>query len=70
MFSVAPIKVAAPVVPVVVSVKAFCLPLKVLQSADDRAPLLAALAVGKLNVWVSTEELIAKSVPLVPTAKY
>ena len=34
------------------------------------APLLVALAVGKLKVCVSVAELIAKSVPDVPTAKY
>ena len=56
--------------PVVVSVIAFCLLLNVLQFAELNAPLLVALAVGKLNVCVSTELEIAKSVPLVPTAKY
>jgi hypothetical protein len=33
-------------------------------------PLLLALALGILNVWVSTELAILKSVPVLPTAKY
>ncbi len=43
--------------------------LKVVQSAELKAPRFVALAVGKLNVWVSVTLEIAKSVPLVPTAK-
>ena len=69
MFKTSATNVATPL-PVVVSVMGFCLPLKVLQSDELKAPLLVALAVGKLNVCVSVAELIAKSVPDVPTAKY
>ena len=43
--------------------------LKVVQSDELKAPLFVALAVGKLKVWVSVALEIAKSVPLVPTAK-
>ena len=57
-------------VPVTGLVKAFCLPLNVLQSALDKAPLFDDDAVGKLKVCVSTELTIAKSVPVLPTAKY
>ena len=46
------------------------LPLNVLQSALLNAPRFVADAVGRLNVCVSVAELIAKSVPLVPVAKY
>jgi hypothetical protein len=53
-----------------VNPKAFCFPSKVDQSALLKAPLFNALAVGKLNVCVSVTELIAKSVPLVPVAKF
>jgi hypothetical protein len=47
-----------------------CFPLKVVQSAELNAPLFVALAVGRLKVCVSVAELIAKSVPYVPTAKF
>ena len=50
--------------------KASCLPLNVLQSVELNAPLLLADAVGKLKVCVSVAELIAKSAPVVPVAKY
>ena len=43
--------------------------LNVLQSADETAPLLLALAVGRFNVCVLPELEIAKFVPLVPVAK-
>jgi hypothetical protein len=45
-------------------------PLNVIQSADDKAPLLVADAVGKLKVCVAAELDMLKSVPLVPVAKY
>ena len=57
-------------VPVTGLVKAFCLLLNVVQSALLNAPLLTALAVGRLKVWVSTALKILKSAPLVPVAKY
>ena len=64
-------------VPVVPNVKAATLVteplpllLNVVQSAELNAPRFVADAVGRLNVWVSVTEEIAKSVPLVPTAKY
>ena len=69
MFNTFAINVAAPLVPVVVKVIASCLPLKVDQLALDKAPLLEALAVGKLNVWTVPADDIAKSVPLVPVTK-
>jgi len=43
--------------------------LKVVQSAELKAPLFVAEAVGKLKVCVEVAEEIPKSVPLVPTAK-
>jgi hypothetical protein len=46
MFSVAPIKVAAPVVPVVVRVIAFCLPLNVAKSVALRYPSTKLVAAG------------------------
>ena len=46
------------------------LPLNALQSAELNAPLLVALAVGRLKVCVDVAELIPKSVPLVPVAKF
>ena len=56
--------------PVIGFVKAFCLLLKVVQSAELKAPLFAAEAVGKLKVCVEVAEEIPKSVPLEPTARY
>jgi hypothetical protein len=53
-----------------VNPKAFCFELNVVQSAELKAPLFAALAVGKLNVCVLVEEDIPKSVPVVPVAKF
>ena len=59
--------------PVVVKVIVDCLPLNVLQSALDKAPRLAALAVGTCKVItgvvvpLATVEL--KSVPVVPIVK-
>ena len=44
--------------------------LKVDQSVVDKAPLLVAEAVGRLKVWVATDEEILKSVPEVPVVKY
>ena len=49
-------------------VRAFSFPLKVLQSAEDKAPLLTAEAVGKLKVCTEPNEAIVKSVPDVPVA--
>jgi hypothetical protein len=46
------------------------LSLNVVQSAEESAPLFVAEAVGKLNVCVAVTELILKSVPDVPTAKF
>jgi hypothetical protein len=46
MFRVAPIKVAAPVVPVVVRVIAFCLPLNVVKSVALRYPSTKLVAAG------------------------
>ena len=54
----------------VVPVGVLNLPLNVVQSAVLNAPLLLALAVGRLNVWVVLAELMPKSVPLVPVAKF
>ena len=70
MLSVAPTNVAAPEVPVVVRVNAACLLLNVVQSAELKAPLFVADAVGRLNVCVSPLDTIPKLVPLVPVAKY
>lgn len=51
-------------------VKEDCLLLKVVQSEEDKAPLLETDAVGKLNTWEPLPALtIAKSVPEVPTDK-
>jgi len=45
--------------------------LKSIQSCELNAPLLVALAVGKLNVCVSVPVVpILKSEPVVPTWKY
>ena len=44
--------------------------LNALQSVELNAPLFAALAVGKLKVCVLVADDIAKSVPLVPVAKF
>ena len=65
-------KATCPAVPVPVTglVKAFCLLLNAVQSALLKAHLFVADAVGRLKVCVSVAELIAKSVPLVPVAKY
>lgn len=46
------------------------LPLNVVQSPELSAPLLLALAVGRLNVCVDVAELMPKSVPAVPVAKF
>jgi hypothetical protein len=67
---VLPIRVAAPLVPVVVNVNAPCFELNALQSALLNAPLFVADAVGRLNVCVAVTLDMLKSVPLVPTAKY
>ena len=73
MFKVEPTKVAAPEVPVVVKVIAFCFPLNVLQSVEDKAPLLEAEAVGTFKVItgvvVPVATVLVKSVPLVPKVK-
>ena len=50
IFKVPLIKVAEPLLPVVVKVILPCLELNVLQSAELNKPLLAADAVGKFNV--------------------
>jgi len=60
MFRVLPIKVAAPLVPVVVSDIVFCLPLKVFQSVEVKIPLTDVLALDKafcllLNVVQSAD---------------
>ena len=52
MFNVAPTKVAAPDVPVVVRVIAFCLPLKVVQSVLDSNPFCEPVAVAIAKVIV------------------
>jgi hypothetical protein len=70
MFKVLPTKVDAPLVPVVVKVIAPCFELNVDQSAEINAPLLVPDAFGRMKVCVDAAELIAKSVPLVPTAKF
>jgi hypothetical protein len=57
--------------PTLVTVPTFeVLLLNVVQSALLKAPLFVALAVGRLKVWVALVLLIAKSVPLVPVAKF
>ena len=65
------LKVAAPLVPVVVKVIVPCFELNVLQSALDNAPLFAALAVGTFKVITGVVVLVAtvldKSVPVVPS---
>jgi len=67
------LKVAAPLVPVVVKVIVPCFELNVLQSALDKAPLFVALAVGTFKVITGVVVLVAtlelKSVPLVPIVK-
>ena len=67
------LKVAAPLVPVVVKVIVPCFELNVLQSALDNAPLFDALAVGTFKVITGVVVLLAtvelKSVPLVPIVK-
>lgn len=50
----------------IVAVTVPILLLKVVQLADDKAPLLVADAVGKLKVCRVAEEVILKSVPVVP----
>jgi hypothetical protein len=45
-------------------------PLNVDQSVELKAPLFAALAVGKLKVCVLVADDIPKSVPVVPVAKF
>ena len=71
--SVFEIKLAAPLVPVVVNVIVPCLLLNVLQSAEDNAPLLVAEAVGTFNVITGVVELLATedviSVPDVPIVR-
>jgi hypothetical protein len=52
--------------PVFQDVDVSCLPLNVLQSADDNAPLFVAEAVGRLNVCIESEDEILKSLPDVP----
>ena len=52
MFKVFPIKVAAPLVPVVVNVIAPCLSLKVVQSVLDNKPCWLPLAVAIAKVIV------------------
>ena len=52
MFNVLPTNVAAPLVPVVVRVSAFCLPLKVVQSVELSNPFCEPLAVAIANVIV------------------
>ena len=73
MFKVLLINVAAPELPVVVKVIAPCLLLKVVQSVEDRAPLLAALAVGTCSVMtgvvVPFTTLLDRSVPVVPIVR-
>jgi fumarate reductase subunit D len=71
MFNVAPTRVEAPDVPVVVSVIAFCFPLNVVQSPDDKAHVFVAEAVGTFNVItgvvVPFATVLLKSVPVVPS---
>ena len=50
----------------VVAVTVPILLLKIAQSAEDKAPLLEADAVGKLKVCILPVELMLKSVPAVP----
>jgi hypothetical protein len=45
------------------------LPAKVVQSADERSPLFAAEALGRLKVMVEPLPVMVKSVPLVEEAK-
>ena len=70
MFKVFELKVAAPLVPVVVKVIVPCFELNVLQSALDNAPLFAALAVGTFSVMtgvvVPLATVLPKSLPDVP----
>jgi hypothetical protein len=58
------------VIGVVPTVNPESLLLNVDQSAELKAPLFVALAVGKLNVCVLVADEIPKSVPLVPVAKF
>jgi hypothetical protein len=73
MFKVLLTKVAAPVLPVVVKVIVPCLLLNVVQSVEDRAPLLVALAVGTCRVItgvvVPFTTVLDKSVPVVPRVR-
>ena len=54
---------------VVVAVTVPILLLKVVQLAEDKAPLLVEEAVGRLKVCVVPVEEILKEVPLVPVVK-
>ena len=54
----------------VVPVGVLNLPLNVVQSPELSAPLFNALAVGRLKVCVDVAELMPKSVPAVPVAKF
>jgi hypothetical protein len=73
MFKVLLINVAAPVLPVVVKVIVPCLLLNVVQSVEDRAPLLVALAVGTFSVMtgvvVPFTTVLDRSVPVVPMVR-
>ena len=55
MFNAEPLKVAAPLLPVVDNIIVFCLLLKVFQSAADNKPCCEALAVAMFNVSVPAE---------------
>ena len=68
MFNVAPINVAAPLVPVVVNVIASCLPLKVSYSVLLINPAVtdATLANGMFIVCVGETEFQLGAVPVVP----
>ena len=69
IFKTSATNVAAPV-PVVVKVMGFCLALNVIQSTELTAPRFNALAVGRLSVWVSTDDDTLKSDPAVPATMY
>ena len=73
MAKVPVVVIVPPVIPVAVLVATELtvpLLLNVVQSAELKAPLLVAEAVGKLKVCVAVAEDILKSVPLVPVTKY
>ena len=66
------VKATAPVPPLATEsgkLKAFCLPLNVVQSAADSVPVAEPEALGQLKIIVAVEVLIVKSVPVLVVLK-